>query len=1218
MVNNGHTRPSDRESQEKSSVIYENSRRFNHWSQTVKKVVIRTFADCDKCIVIGGGSDNGEFVYIEHVRNDQIAYVSDRVFENDDVVLTIQEQKVSGFTYLDAVNWLKHCAKSSALVAVECIPRGYLSLGLADFLNHRFRKGSLDHELQNTIRDNLYIRTVPVTTRPPKEFEINGIDYVFLTINEFNKLKLNGTLLESGIYEGNYYGTPKPLRNNYLAVNDKPSFENVTESYLPGIHPSSEGKRKRNRSNVEAMAAKDLDHSSIISNGLNSKDHYSDNMQRKNPPNYYYENSLKYSDQLDEDELGPLPPKWEKAYTENGEVYFIDHNSSTSHWLDPRLSRIQKKSLEDCSEDELPFGWERIDDPLYGTYYIDHVNRQTQYENPVIQAKYANSCNNMNNCSNLSEKNNRSDNYSHDNAYNSYMNNSKYNDGISENAFFTANPDELVGERIHSTLVKSYKGLGFTIIGGDDNKEFLQIKSIVTNGPAWYEGKLQTGDVLVYVNNKCVLGYTHHDMVTVFQSIAPGETVEIEVCRGYPLPFDPNDPNTKVVTTMAVSNNDNNPNLGSFVDQDAYLKRHILDADSNDATNSSVKSLPDLYLPEKALHVPRPTSTDLILQDDDKPEILTMSIVKGSEGFGFTIADSAYGQKVKKIIDKQRCENLQEGDILAEINNISVRKMCHSDVVQVLKDCTSNKAATISVERMNFSKNKLRNKKDDLKMAMYRTKTPTENCPLLMEAQNGQKLPDCSNNNMKRAAEMYGMENYNMQACYSRSQSPGNELDQNDSWNRKRSPEMYKHAENNYMSMVSRNNNYYAGSNDYGINSRSSSDVNDNYFYSLANNQRKESTSFEHEQPLSTNGDARLYRRDIPGAVKMYGQDSDYYETVVTIERQETGFGFRIVGGTEEGSQVSIGHIVEGGAAEVDGRLRSGDEIMSVDNQSVMNSSHHHVVQLMGKAAASGRVTLGIRRRIPSKNHTNAMMRPEIRYPYDVTVTRRENEGFGFVIISSLNKAGSAIGRIIEGSPAERSGLLHVGDHILAVNGINIMNLHHGDIVNLIKDSGYSVTLTIGMPIDEPAGSIVSNSTSHRDDLYDGQYHVIEISRGSRGFGFSIRGGREFQNMALYVLQIAENGPAALDGRLKVGDRLVEINGINTKNMTHAQAIEIIRNGGPTVMLLVQRGGKVPSLPSEESPTQHRNAMMCSPSEPRPVGMMNGRSESWDTQLSSS
>lgn len=55
-------------------------------------------------------------------------------------------------------------------------------------------------------------------------------------------------------------------------------------------------------------------------------------------------------------------------------------------------------------------------------------------------------------------------------------------------------------------------------------------------------------------------------------------------------------------------------------------------------------------------------------------------------------------------------------------------------------------------------------------------------------------------------------------------------------------------------------------------------------------------------------------------------------------------------------------------------------------------------------------------------------------------------------------------GRIIEGSPAERCGRLHVGDRILAVNGVDIKTLHHGHIVNLIKESGYSVTLTIGPP----------------------------------------------------------------------------------------------------------------------------------------------------------
>jgi atrophin-1 interacting protein 3 (BAI1-associated protein 1) len=90
------------------------------------------------------------------------------------------------------------------------------------------------------------------------------------------------------------------------------------------------------------------------------------------------------------EDLGPLPPNWEKAYTDKGEPYFIDHISGTSHWLDPRLSRVQKKRPEECDEDELPFGWERIDDPHYGTYFIDHVNRKTQYENPVLVARAVN------------------------------------------------------------------------------------------------------------------------------------------------------------------------------------------------------------------------------------------------------------------------------------------------------------------------------------------------------------------------------------------------------------------------------------------------------------------------------------------------------------------------------------------------------------------------------------------------------------------------------------------------------------------------------------------------------------------------------------------------------------------------------------------------------------------------------------------------------------
>ena len=61
--------------------------------------------------------------------------------------------------------------------------------------------------------------------------------------------------------------------------------------------------------------------------------------------------------------------------------------AGTSSWLDPRLAKLQKQRPEECVEGELPYGWERIDDPQYGTYYIDHINRRTQYDNPVLVAR---------------------------------------------------------------------------------------------------------------------------------------------------------------------------------------------------------------------------------------------------------------------------------------------------------------------------------------------------------------------------------------------------------------------------------------------------------------------------------------------------------------------------------------------------------------------------------------------------------------------------------------------------------------------------------------------------------------------------------------------------------------------------------------------------------------------------------------------------------------
>ena len=75
---------------------------------------------------------------------------------------------------------------------------------LRQYLHTRFPKGGVDHELQSTIRDNLYLRTVPVTTRPPRPGELNGLDYTFLSPPEFESLHRSGNLIESGVYQGEF------------------------------------------------------------------------------------------------------------------------------------------------------------------------------------------------------------------------------------------------------------------------------------------------------------------------------------------------------------------------------------------------------------------------------------------------------------------------------------------------------------------------------------------------------------------------------------------------------------------------------------------------------------------------------------------------------------------------------------------------------------------------------------------------------------------------------------------------------------------------------------------------------------------------------------------------------------------------------------------------------------------------------------------------------
>ncbi|XP_018322652.1 membrane-associated guanylate kinase, WW and PDZ domain-containing protein 2 isoform X2 [Agrilus planipennis] len=572
--------------------------------------------------------------------------------------------------------------------------------------------------------------------------------------------------------------------------------------------------------------------------------------------NFGEEDKERFNGHTEEDtnDLGPLPPKWEKAYTESGEVYFIDHSTGTSHWLDPRLSKFQKKSLEDCMDDELPYGWEKISDPHYGIYFIDHVNRRTQYENPVIQAKRAAAQASTSSISRLP---------------------------------FTKDPVELCGQRITTSLVKSSRGLGFTIIGGDDGvDEFLQIKSVVPKGPAWLDGKLEMGDVIVYVNDICVLGYTHNQIVRLFQSISVGSTVSLEVCRGYPLPFDPNDPNTEVVTTIAV---DDNLQVVSVEKQLSSLesKYNFLDRNDNNRseTNSNQESVHDI---------------DNILKEINKLNVgkleVTVKIVKGNLGFGFTIADSACGQRVKKILDRHRCKNLQEGDILLEINNINLQNMTHDKVVQVLKNCPYSSEATICVQRNYCNKNSnIRNKprKNDNRLIGKekndRSKTPTAD---IYCTQTREVLPARPKTPLIDTRHQ--------------TKSPVKDLDHSTDEIMKRDLHNENFKQDSATGLrLSLIDNTEVDDEDLLLRSEKFNQAPPYY------NKFQDCHYYDNYNYYKNVENGSLY--DFSGIKKSVSQDwwvlphnSEYIETAVTLNRHDTGFGFRIIGGIEDRSQTRI------------------------------------------------------------------------------------------------------------------------------------------------------------------------------------------------------------------------------------------------------------------------------------------------------------------------
>ncbi|XP_054129625.1 membrane-associated guanylate kinase, WW and PDZ domain-containing protein 2 isoform X6 [Melozone crissalis] len=1109
------------------------------------------------------------------------------------------------------------------------------------------------------------------------------------------ELEKSGALLESGTYEDNYYGTPKP------PAEPAPLLLNVTDQILPGATPGAEGKRKRNKSvsnmektGIEPPEEEEEERPVVNGNDVTVTPESSEHEEKStavsgeasttqpcSAPGYGQPEEAKEDMDVtkqtkpeENDDLGPLPDNWEMAYTEKGEVYFIDHNTKTTSWLDPRLAK-KAKPPEECKENELPYGWEKIDDPIYGTYYVDHINRRTQFENPVLEAKRKLQQHNMPNAE-LGTKPMQAQ-------------------GFREKPLFTRDASQLKGTFLSTTLKKSNMGFGFTIIGGDEPDEFLQVKSVIPDGPAAQDGKMETGDVIVYINEVCVLGHTHADVVKLFQSVPIGQSVNLVLCRGYPLPFDPEDPANSMVPPLAVMERppvvvNGRHNYETYLEYISRTSQSVPDV--TDRPPHSLHSIPaDSQLDSTFPPPAHDDNVSMASSGATQAELMTLTIVKGAQGFGFTIADSPTGQRVKQILDIQGCPGLCEGDLIVEINQQNVQNLSHAEVVDILKECPVGSETSLIIHRGGF-------------FSPWKTPKP------MMERWENQGSPQTS----VSAPAM--PQNIPYPPALHRSSFP----DSTEAFD-PRKPDPYELYEKSRAIYESRRPDYK----ELDVHLRR---MESGFGFRILGGD-------EPGQPIligaviamgSADRDGRLHPGDelvyvdgIPVAGKTHRYVIDLMHNAarngqvnLTVRRKvlptdsSSQKGAPAPGATPPRSSPSARKMANNQGEPCPENGRSPGSV----------STHHSSPRSDYTTYANSNHAVSSSTATPPEGCASHSLQSS-----DVVIHRKENEGFGFVIISSLNRPESGstitvphkIGRIIDGSPADRCAKLKVGDRILAVNGQSIINMPHADIVKLIKDAGLSVTLRIipqeaelNSPASAPSSEKQSplaqqhspmaqqsplaqqspvaqhspvaqppppqplqpqgHENSYRSEVkarqdvkpdirqppftdyrqsstdyrqppldyrhppvmdyqqpppldyrqpplmdyrqhspdtrqyplaeyrqpQDFDYFTVDLEKGAKGFGFSIRGGREYK-MDLYVLRLAEDGPAVRNGRMRVGDQIIEINGESTRDMTHARAIELIKSGGRRVRLLLKRGtGQVPeydepnswSAPSATSP----------------------------------
>ncbi|XP_060036611.1 glutamate receptor-interacting protein 2 isoform X2 [Erinaceus europaeus] len=191
-----------------------------------------------------------------------------------------------------------------------------------------------------------------------------------------------------------------------------------------------------------------------------------------------------------------------------------------------------------------------------------------------------------------------------------------------------------------------------------------------------------------------------------------------------------------------------------------------------------------------------------------------------------------------------------------------------------------------------------------------------------------------------------------------------------------------------------------------------------------------------------------------------------------------------------------------------------------------------------------------------------------------VELTKKEGSTLGLTISGGTDKDGKPrVSNLRPGGLAARSDLLNVGDHILSVNGIRLARLRHEEIVSLLRNVGGRVVLEVQYELPPPAPALTPGVTPKTVDVF--------LHKEDGSFGFVLRGGAQedgHKSRPLVLTSVRPGGPADREGSLKVGDRLLGVDGVSLLGVSHAAALATLQHCGQQALLHIEYDVAVPDV----------------------------------------